>query len=266
TDHAVVPFGFQLGDTDSTVVFPTNRAQRVIEDGHDESLFKLLAAAEEAMQRPLDAASGRLMPSLRHRRNVELDEVVWRPVLAEHSHADLPIIVCGIDGESTFGMIRRDTLERTPDDALDDAIRNVVGEQITDERLRFGELVVLAVSGSFYAAEKLLDHGFMQSLHRRLGSDVLVAATPPRGLLLFAAVDGEALPATGSMTRGARDQPAQLARFAALARMRFDDGGGRAISPAVLLVSDGRVVGYVRATEPTEPPETSTTRADTSPD
>ena len=249
TDRAVVPFGFELNG--STIVFPTNRAERVIEDGREESLFKLLIAVEETMHRPADPATGRLMPSLRHRRNVDLGEVVWRPVLAEHSHADLPIIVCGIDGESTFGMIRRDTLERTPDDALDDAIANLPGEQIADELLRFGELVVLAVSGSFYAAEKLLDRAFMRALHHRLGSDVLAASTPERGLLMVTAAPRE---------------PARLARFAALARMRYDDAGGRAISPAVLLVSDGRAVGYVRPTEPTDPPETRRTRADTSPD
>ena len=48
------------------------------------------------------------MPSLRARRDVQLDEVIWRPVIADQAPADLPIVVCGIDGESTFGMIRRD--------------------------------------------------------------------------------------------------------------------------------------------------------------
>jgi hypothetical protein len=250
TDRALVPFGFTLTTADSTVVFPTNRAQRVIEDGREESLFKLLIAAEETMQRPLDA-TGRLMPSLRHRRDVELDEIVWRPVLAEHGNGDLPIIVCGVDGESTFGMIRREALERAPDDALDEAIANVAAEAVSDELLRFGELAVLAVTGSFYAAEKLLDRAFMQSLHRRLDSAILVASTPARGLLMVSV---------------AHDEPAQLARFAALSRMRYDDAGGRAISPAVLVISDGHAVGYVRASEPRDPPETGRTRADTSPE
>jgi hypothetical protein len=250
TDRALVPFGFQLVAGDSTVVFPTNRAQRVIEDGREESLFKLLIAAEETMQHPLDA-SGRMMPSLRHRRDVELDEIVWRPVLPEHGAGDLPIIVCGVDGESTFGMIRREALESAPDDALDDAIANVASEPVTDELLRFGELVVLAVTGSFYAAEKLLDRDFMQSLHRRLDAKILVASTPARGLLMVSV---------------AHDDPAELARFTALSRMRYDDAGGRSISPAVMIVSDGHVVGYVRPSESREPTETGRTRADTSPD
>jgi hypothetical protein len=172
-------------------------------------------------------------------------------VLAEHGNGDLPIIVCGVDGESTFGMIRREALERTPDEALDDAIANVATEPVTDELLRFGDLAVLAVTGSFYAAEKLLDRAFMQTLHRRLDSSILVASTPARGLLMVSV---------------AHDEPAQLARFAALARMRYDDAGGRAISPAVLIVSDGQVAGYVSPSEPREPTETGRTRADTSPD
>src|SRR5687767_11802772 len=103
TDRALVPFGFQLttlATGGSTVLFPTNRAQRVIDDGADESLFKLLLAADETMQRPPDAATGRLMPSLRDRRNVELEEIVWQAIV-EGSATELPVVVCGIDGEST---------------------------------------------------------------------------------------------------------------------------------------------------------------------
>lgn len=250
TDRALVPFGFQV-QSGAAVMFPTNRAQRVIEDGPDESLFKLLLAAEETVHRPADAATGRLMPSLRHRQDIELDEVVWRPLVDDQGPLDLPVVVCGIDGESTFGMIRREALTKTVDVAFDEAFINLGDEDVQCEEIEIAGLSVIMVSGNFYAAEKILDRQFMQSLHRALGSDLLAAATPARGCLL--------------VTADYHDN-SSLARFAAIAHARHEDGGGRAISPAVLLVERGRVAGYVRGPNDPKPrPDTASTRADTVP-
>ncbi|MFT3696088.1 MAG: hypothetical protein QM831_23320 [Kofleriaceae bacterium] len=225
-ERALVPFGFQLRS--DAVMFPTNRAQRVVEDGKLESLFKLLVAAEETAN---GAADGRLMPSLRDRRDVVLDEIVWRPVLGDDAPQDLPIIVCGIDGESTFGMMRKEALGKPPGDAFAEALANLAAEEVQCDEVGAG---IVCVSGSFYAAEKLLDRELMRRLHDELGADVLAAATPARGCLLV-----------GRIT----DEPAAIARFAELARKRHDESGQRSISPAVMLVSDGRVAGYVRGPE-----------------
>ena len=240
TDRAVVPFGFQVG-SGTAIMFPTNRAQRVIEDGSDESLFKLLLAADETVHRPTDAATGRMMPSLRHRHDVELDEVVWRPIVDDTSPHDLPVVVCGLDGESTFGMIRREALPKSADQAFEEALVNLGDEEVECEELEVGGLRVVMVTGSFYAAEKILDRELMLAIHRALGADLLCAATPTRGCLLVTADFVE---------------PAYLARFAAIVRTRHDEGGGRAISPALLLVERGRVAGYVRG--PGDPPPEST--------
>jgi hypothetical protein len=251
TDRAVVPFGFQLAAGGATVMFPTNRAQRVIEDGPEESLFKLLIAAEETMQRPPDASTGRLMPSLRDRHNIELDEVVWTALLPESAH-DLPVIVCGIDGESTFGMLRREALERPADEALAQALVNLADEPVELDEMRVGDLDLVVVTGSFYAAEKVLDRRFMLALHARIGAEILAVAVPTRGLLVATAADLE---------------PAQIARFAALARLRHDESGGRGISPTVMLVSDGRIAGFVRdTTVPLRRPDRPSLRAETSPE
>ncbi len=249
SDRSLVPFGFQL-DAGQTVVFPTNRAQRVIEDGPDESLFKLLLAAEETMTQPQDATTGRLMPSLRAREQVELDEIVWRPVLADDAPTDLPIIVCGIDGENTFGMIRRDVLDRDSDELVAEALANLADEEFDTEVLLADEMVIVVVSGSFYAAEKLLDREFMLTLHGELRAPLLAVATPARGLLLVTADFAE---------------PKHLARFVGLAKLRYDDGGGRAISPTVMLVSNGRVSGYVRESAPNRRADTAPIRAETEP-
>ncbi len=248
TDRALVPFGF--GIDASTIMFPTNRAQRVIEDGADESLFKLLLAAEETMNEPPDVRTGRLMPSLRDRRSVELDEVVWHAVLADHSPADLPIIVCGIDGENTFGMIRREAIESSPDHAMEQALANLAAEKVDVDEARIGELHLVVVSGSFYAAEKVLDRALVRRLHDRLDSDLLAAAVPTRGLLIVTT---------------ARLAPAQMARFAALVATRYDEGGGRAISPTILLLRDGEIAGFVHD-ERSDRADTAPVRADTAPE
>jgi hypothetical protein len=236
SDRALVPFGFQLTAAD-TVMFPTNRAQRVVEDGRAESLFQLLIAAEETLHRP---ATGRLMPSLRDRRDVVLDEILWRPVVSDDAPADLPIIVCGIDGESTFGMLRKEALPKPPAAALAEAYANLADEvvQLDDVAGGDADARIIVVSGSFYAAEKVLDREFMRSLHDDLGADLIAAAAPARGCLLVGKITGE---------------PVSIARFAELARARYDESGGRSISPAVLLVSDGRVAGYVRGPKDQDP-------------
>ena len=250
TDRALVPFGFQV-QSGAAVMFPTNRAQRVIEDGADESLFKLLLAAEETVQRPTDAMTGRLMPSLRSRSDIELDEVVWRPIVDDQGPLDLPVVVCGVDGESTFGMIRREAMAKTVDAAFEEALANLGDEEVQCEEIEIAGLTVIMVSGNFYAAEKILDREFMKSLHEELGSELLAASTPARGCLL--------------VTANYHDNQS-LARFAAIAHARHEDGGGRAISPAVLLVEKGRVAGYVRGpNDPKERPETVTARAETVP-
>ncbi|MBA3458515.1 MAG: hypothetical protein H0T46_01030 [Deltaproteobacteria bacterium] len=233
SDRALVPFGFRIATGEgATVMFPTNRAQRLVEDGREESLFKLLVAAEEALETPPDANSGKFMPSLRGRDTVDLDEVVWRSLVPEEASTLLPIVVCGVDGESTFGMIRGDAMQRPLEDAFEEALANLADERVNQEELHAGGMIVLVVNGSFYAAEKVLDVPFMQGLHDELRAETLAVATPTRGMLL--------------VTNG--DDPRMFARFAALARLRYDDSGARSISPAVMLVTDGVVSGYVRET------------------
>jgi len=247
SDRAQVPFGF--GIDNSTMMFPTNRAQRVIEDGSDESLFKLLLAAEETMREPPDVKSGRLMPSLRDRRSVELDEVVWRSVLDEASAPELPIVVCGIDGENTFGMIRREAIGET-EPAMESALGNLAAEPVEIEEVKVGELHLVIVSGSFYAAEKILDRPLLKRLHDRLRAELLAAAVPTRGLLILTT---------------AQLEPAQMARFAALVATRYEEGGGRAISPTILLVREGRIAGFIHD-ERSDRADTAPVRADTSPE
>jgi hypothetical protein len=82
----------------------------------------------------------------------------------------------------------------------------------------------VAVSGSFYAAEKLLDTAFMQTLHARLG-DLIAASAPRRGLLLATTAD-------------------DARHLAALATLTEHEARGpQRIGEAVVLVQGGRSSG-----------------------
>ena len=111
---------------------------------------------------------------------------------------------------------------------MHEAMSNLAAEPVEIERIRSGALELAVVSGSFYAAEKVLDPALMRRLHDELGAELLAAAAPARGVLLVA-------PA------------ASLDALAELVASRHAEAGGRAISTAILLVSGGRVVGFVGA-------------------
>jgi len=89
----------------------------------------------------------------------------------------------------------------------------------------------LAITGSFFATEKLLDPAFMRRLAARLGAELLAIGVPRRGLMV------------------ALDAAQPQGPVAAMIRMVAEEhrrGGSRGISPTVLLVHDGRVVGVAR--------------------
>ena len=71
------------------------------------------------------------------------------------------------------------------------AIANVAREEVELERVDVENVEMIAVSGSFYAAEKLLDRAFMRRLHGMLGAEILAASVPRRGLLLVVAANPE---------------------------------------------------------------------------
>jgi hypothetical protein len=261
---AALPYSFQLerraGRSEGIAeVYPTNRAQKIVDEaatGHGaESLFKLVMAAEEILARPPDAATGRLMPSLRLRDSVELDECVWHPLFGvaslsrgdsaaewrcgdedvQAAPSDVPIVVVGVDGESTFAMMRREAIAQSVETALQTALANLADEEVERETITLGDQRIIVVTGSFYAAEKLLDRGFLQQLQGELGGELLAVATPARGELIVCADIG---------------QPARLARFVAFARARFDSFVSAQLSPRVLLARDGLVVASAEPPEP----------------
>lgn len=229
---------FQLALAGQQVLLPGNRALRFIADGASESMFLLLASVDEvasAAGRP----EGPLLPSLRRREEAIGSGLLSRPLL-EAEQPDVPVIVYGNDGEHTFGLLRRSEAEPRADAIHAEAMANLAGVAAEIEELAIGELRILAITGGYFAAEKLLDPVFMRGVARHLDAELLAVGVPRRGLL-FA-------------TSGVQGSAA-IAGLMRIIAHEFAAGGSRGISQAVLLVQDGVPVGVARAQPAAAEPE-----------
>lgn len=237
--HADLPFGFATRPSSAAVpagapgaggiILATNRAHRFIADGEDESMFDLLTADREVSAGALAADDLPILPNLRARSEARTAGLAFRPLFAGAPDDDrFPVVVYGHDTPQTFGAFRA---ERAGDlDALHErALANLAGQEVTVEELELDGMTVIAVSGSFYAAEKLLDRGFLRGLHRRLGHELLAASAPRRGLAFITAV--------------VRADKREVLALKALTMQEARTT--RAISDALLLIKDGELVGHV---------------------
>jgi hypothetical protein len=237
--HADVPFGFATSPTGAAspagapgaggIILATNRAHRFIADGKDESMFLLLAADREVSAAAMHTQDLPVMPNLRSRREAIACELAWRPLYTDAPDDDgFPVIVYGHDTPETFGAF---LASRAGDLAAvhDQALANLAGQDVVVQGVEMQGVDVVAVSGSYYAAEKLLDRAFMRRLHAQLGHEMLAASVPRRGLMFVTAVERS-------------DRRELLVLHAAT---RHEAQTTRSISGALVLVKDGVVVGHI---------------------
>jgi hypothetical protein len=239
SDSADIPFGFQ--NDQLQVVLATNRAARFIADGEGESMFALIETDAEMRNR----ADGPILPSLRSRAEATRDKMLFRPLLEKIDDADVPVIAYGSDSPRTFGLLMnhrtddRDELHRT-------ALENLAGQEVETSEFELADVEMTAVSGSFFATEKVLDRAFMRGMHEVHG-ELLAVAVPRRGLMF--------------VTNAAPEDPLR-AMTVLRAIVEKESQTTRAIAPAILLVQDALVVGRVQLTpadgadsdEPEPPP------------
>jgi hypothetical protein len=224
-DMADIPFGFQndLGQ----LVLATNRACRFLSDGAGESMFRLIETDAELRSRA--ANDGPLLPSLRSRGQAVRDKLVFRPI---GERIDDPVIAYGTDGETSFGL-----MQAKPGDDVEQlhakALENLAKQQVEVQSFEVADVEVTAVSGSFFATEKLLDVSFMRSLHRKIG-EMLAVAVPQRGLMF--------------VTNAAPSDPLK-AMTVLRAIIEKESQTSRSITKQILLVTEGKVVGHVKLVE-----------------
>jgi hypothetical protein len=221
-DAGGVPFRFRLQSGHQLML--AARAERFAGGQTTQSMFGLLDALDDMLAAE---PTGPVLPSLRPREDVESMQFVARP-LFPGAGAELPMIAYGHDSPAAFALMR----QPAPDD-LDalhqEALRHLSDERAEVERIEVGGVSLSIVGGSYYAAEKLLDVAFMGELHAVHGP-LLAAAVPCRGRLLV----------TGAV-------PNDALRGLTVLRLVAERLGGEApaISPAILLVQQGQVVGHV---------------------
>lgn len=146
---------------------------------------------------------------------------------------ELPWIVYGEDAGDALALYHAEDVDEGAYTQLHQAAEDNLAKQSVQTRsVSFGELSVVIVERSYYAAEKVLDEAFMNGLHAQLGDSLLLAGIPRKGELW--------------VTAGA--QPLELTgQFARLIAGRFEQADARhpALSPQPLLVSDGAVSGIL---------------------
>jgi len=231
-----VPFAFKLGGGE--LLLPTNRAGRFMEDGPEESMFHMIDSAGESR----DRENLPVLPSLRTRAEAEAQQIVFRELLKKDYGEGLPVIAYGTDSPTQFGLMKQQ-----PDQDLEalhaKALANLATQEVAVQEIDAGNTVLLVVTNSFFATEKLLDRAFMRSLQKRLKSEMLAVTVPRRGLMFV--VDG-----------AAGDPRRSMAVLATLTAK--ESGTSRKISSAILIVQDGEVVGRVQlegdASAPEAPP------------
>ncbi|WNG24453.1 hypothetical protein F0U62_10825 [Cystobacter fuscus] len=231
-DLATMPFAFRLGGEGASpvTVNVVGKAERFLSNGDRDSLVLLLRMAED---QSLVATEPRpvlftLKPSDWNAR----ERVLCRPLFDAPARADVPLVVYGEDLPNSFSLFRRGGSRDGEMEALHaQALENLKAISVELEEFGVGRQRMLAVSGHYFAAEKVLDVPFLRAMHERLDSQVLLAAVPRKGLLLL----------TSALV-----EPPLAAGFIALCEEQYASQDSAPISPTPLVIQDGVIRGFVQ--------------------
>ncbi|MFY0573644.1 hypothetical protein ACN28S_04085 [Cystobacter fuscus] len=145
------------------------KAERFLSNGDRDSLVLLLRMAED---QSLVATEPRpvlftLKPSDWNAR----ERVLCRPLFDAPARADVPLVVYGEDLPNSFSLFRRGGSRDGEMEALHaQALENLKAISVELEEFGEGPQRMLAVSGHYFAAEKVLDVPFLRAMHERLDS------------------------------------------------------------------------------------------------
>ncbi|MET0401036.1 MAG: hypothetical protein ABW123_01480 [Cystobacter sp.] len=235
TQGSTLPFAFRLGvEREAPVVLNVvGRVEQFLSSGERDGLVFLLHTAED--QALADTLPRPVLFTLKPADWNLSHEVLCRPLFPARAGADAPLMAYGEDMPHSFSLFKREGVGEEEVDALHaQALENLRAIDVELQEVQEGPRRVLAVSGHYFAAEKVMDAAFLRTLHERLASEVLLAAVPRKGLLLL----------TSPLV-----PPAFLAEFLDLCARQHASGHSAPISPTPLLIQDGLIQGFAEGAE-----------------
>jgi len=235
---ATLPFIFHLapGGDASPRINAVGRAERFLKNGERDSLVHLLRMAEDHVNRKEQPK--RVLFTLKPPAWAGQDKTVCRPVLeGEKTAAEVPLLAYGEDMPNSFAIFVKDGTRELEIDMLHaQAVETLKEVEVEVQEIDESEGKLFVVSGSYFAAEKLLDGDFMRGMHDRLQSPLLVAGVPRKGLLFIGDVRS----------------PQLMNGLMAILAAEHGKNASEPISPTPLIVSEGKICGVVRAVEKQE--------------
>jgi hypothetical protein len=230
---ATIPFAFRLGSEGESrpLISPVGKAEKFLAHGERDSLVQLLRMAEDHGRESTGPKP--VLLTLKTATWPGRDKTVCQPLL-EWRDPSMPIpwMAYGEDLPNSFAIFVKDEARKRDLGLLHaEAVENLKAVEVHIEEVDAGELKLLAVSGHYFAAEKVVDVGFMKRLHERLGTRLLVAGIPRRGLLLV----------TNAIV-----QPQIMSAFLAICEAEYEKKSSEPISSTPLLIQEGKVSGVVR--------------------
>lgn len=232
---ATLPFIFHLapGGESSPRINAVGRAERFLKNGERDSLVHLLRMAEDHMNRKEQPK--RVLLTLKPPDWAGRDKTVCRPVLeGEKTAAEVPLMAYGEDMPNSFAIFVKDgTRELEVESLHAQAVETLKEVEVEVQEIDETEGKLFVVSGSYFAAEKLLDGEFLRGMHERLKTPLLVAGVPRKGLLFIGDVRS----------------PQLMNGLMAILAAEHGKNASEPISTTPLIISDGKVCGVVRAVE-----------------
>jgi hypothetical protein len=230
---ATIPFAFRLGPEGESrpLISPVGKAEKFLVNGERDSLVQLLRMAEDHGGQATGPRP--VLLTLKIATWAGRDKTVCQPLIDWRDPTmPIPWMAYGEDLPNSFAIFIRDGARERDIGLLHaEALDNLKAVEVQIEEVDAGELKLLAVSGHYFAAEKVVDVGFMKRMHERLGSKLLVAGVPRRGLLLI----------TNAIV-----QPRIMSAFLAICEAEYEKKSSEPICSTPLLIQEGKVSGLVR--------------------
>jgi len=226
--HCMIPYRFAVGNS---VINVFGRTERFLNEDPSELPSRLLAVLDDQQ-----APDGEVMFQFRPHDFAGRELALHVPFLANTDKVDprMPILGIVVDRPSSVKSMSPDTPADDIARYRAEAGRNITSVEVQVDEISVAQVRAVAVSGHYYASEKLFDRDFMRTLHARLGATMLAAAVPRKGRLWVhdGVVDPEVLGAFLAIVTGEYDKAPPSER----------------LGTTLFAVVDGEVVGVARIT------------------